>query len=359
MSLPGVLLRLQQHAPERTELTHSATVTTGDFLRLDDTPGAHRVALRAGVSVAVPLLTVLALGRPEWSLYAVFGAFTSLYGRNHVHLSRAVMQASAGAALTVAIGLGVLVGSLPSRQWPAVVVAAAVAAVGTLLSSAQDWHPPGPLFLVFGFGAAATSPHTLDDAPVALAVAGATALFALVVGNAGAVLQGRRSAPTRLRSPWGREPVRNAVAVGVAASLATLAGIGHPYWAMVAAVAPLSARGFSHQMVRAGHRIGGTLLGLVTSAGLLALGLGPVATVLVVVVLQVLTELFVGRNYGLALLFITPMALLMGQVVAPRPTAALLFDRGSETVIGALVAITVIWYVEQRRRRRTEPVPSR
>lgn len=112
-------------------------------------------------------------------------------------------------------------------------------------------------------------------------------------------------------------------------------------------------------MVRAGHRIGGTLLGLVTSAGLLALGLGPVATVLVVVVLQVLTELFVGRNYGLALLFITPMALLMGQVVAPRPAAALLFDRGSETVIGALVAIAVIWYDEHRRRRRTEPVASR
>ena len=40
--------------------------------------GAHRVALRVGISVLVPLLLVVALGRPEWSIYAAFGAFTSL-----------------------------------------------------------------------------------------------------------------------------------------------------------------------------------------------------------------------------------------------------------------------------------------
>ncbi len=105
-----------------------------------------------------------------------------------------------------------------------------------------------------------------------------TALFALVVGNAGALLRGQqRSAPARLAPVWTWQPVRHAVAVAVAASLATLAGIGHPYWAMVAAV-------------------------------------------------------------------------------APRPAAGLLFDRGVETVIGALVAIAVIGYDERRRRRRASGV---
>ena len=42
--------------------------------------GAHRVALRAGVSVLVPLLVIAAIHRPEWTMYAAFGAFTSLYG---------------------------------------------------------------------------------------------------------------------------------------------------------------------------------------------------------------------------------------------------------------------------------------
>ena len=311
--------------------------TLKGLLHVRPVRGAHRVALRVGISVLVPLLTVLAVGHPGWSVYAVFGAFTSFYGRNHVHLSRAAMQASAGATLAVAIVLGVLVGSLESRAWVAVPVAAAVAAVGAVLAAAQDWHPPGPLFLVFAFGAVASAPHALSDVPVAAVVAGLSSLFALLVGNVGSVVRRQRSRPARLAHVWSWEPLRYALAVAVAGGTATAVGIGHPYWAMVAAVAPLSAEGVTAQLVRAGHRIIGTLLGLLISAVLLAPELSPYATVLVVAALQIVTELLVGRNYGLALLFITPMALLMGQLAAARPVGQLLFDRGVETVIGAAV----------------------
>jgi len=309
--------------------------TLRGVLHVRPTRGAHRVALRAGISVLVPLLAVLALGHPGWSVYAVFGAFTSLYGRNHVHLSRAAMQASAGSALTVSIVLGVLVGSLEARAWVAVPVTAAVTALGSVLAAAQDWHPPGPLFLVFAVGAVASAPHRASDVPVAAAVAGLSSLFALLVGNVGGLVRRQRSRPARLAHGWTWEPVRYALAVVLAGGTATAVGIGHPYWAMVAAVAPLTVQGVTAQLVRAAHRILGTLLGLMTSALLLAPHLSPYATVLVVAGLQIVTELLVGRNYGLALLFITPMALLMGQLAAPRPTGQLLFDRGVETVIGA------------------------
>ncbi len=321
-----------------------------DFLHVRDTPGAHRVALRAGISVLVPQLVLLALDRPTWSLYAAFGAFTSLYGRNHVHLSRLAMQASAGAALTVSVVLGVLVGCLESRAWAAVPVAAAMAAGGAMLSAAQDWHPPGSLFLVFGFGAVASFPHDLTDLPIALLVTGTTVLFALVVGNAGAYLRRQRTERPRLAPALTWEPVRYAVAALVSGAVATAVGIGHPYWATVAAVAPLSARGVTAQIVRAGHRMFGTVMGLLTSAGLLALGMSPVPTVLTIAVLQILAELFVGRNYGLALLFVTPMALLMGQISAPRPMAELLFDRGVETAIGVVVGGLIILFGAYRRR---------
>ncbi len=333
--------------------------TLRGLLHIRQEQGAHRVALRAGVSVLVPLLAVLAVDRPDWSLYAAFGAFTALYGRNHVHLSRAAMQASAGAALTVSVVLGVLVGSLESRAWAAVPVAAVIAALGAVLAAAQDWHPPGPIFLVFGFGAVASVPHAVADVPAAVAVAGLSSLFALLVGNLGSFFRRRKSRPARLRHVWTWEPARYAVAVLLSGATATAIGIGHPYWAMVAAVAPLSAPGVTAQLVRAGHRIVGTLLGLLTSAALLAPGLSPAATVLVVAGLQIVTELLVGRNYGLALLFITPMALLMGQLVAARPTGSLLFDRGVETVIGALIGGAIVLlqpWLRSRRPARDGPV---
>ena len=84
------------------------------------------------------------------------------------------------------------------------------------------------------------------------------------------------------------------------------------------------------------------MLGLLTAAPLLLLGLDPVPLVLVVVVLQVVTELVVGRNYGIAMLFITPMALLMSQLGSSQDAAGLLLDRGVETLLGVVVALAVI-----------------
>jgi uncharacterized membrane protein YccC len=208
---------------------------------------------------------------------------------------------------------------------------------------------------VFAFGAVASFPHDLEDLPIALVVTGSTVLFSLVVGNVGAYLRRQRTQALRLAPALTWEPVKYAVAALVSGSIATGVGIGHPYWAMVAAVAPLSARGITAQIVRAGHRMFGTVMGLVTSAALLALGMSPVPTVLTVAVLQILAELFVGRNYGLALLFVTPMALLMGQISAPRPTGELLFDRGVETAIGVVVGGLIILLVAYLRRRRPHP----
>lgn len=335
--------------------SHPNRPAVGDFLRLNPTPGAHLVALRAGISVAVPLLTVIAIGHTEWALYAAFGAFTSLYGRDRLHRARAVMQIVAGAALVLSVMLGAVVAAAggPSA-WLIVVGGAFVAAAFSMVSDAQDWHPPGPLFVIFGFGAVASAAGEWSDLPIALAVSLASALFAVLVGNIGAYVRQQTSRkPDRPRAVSATNALRYVVAVGAAGSIATLVGVGYPYWAMVAAAAPLSVRGLSHQLLRAGHRIGGTALGLATATPLLLLEMSPVPLVLTIVVLQTVTEMLVGRNYGLALVFITPMALLMGQLGSAQPSTDLLFDRGVETAIGVVIAVVML-LVELGRARRAE-----
>lgn len=331
-------------------------MTRLDLLRLGPHGGAHRVATRAAVSVLVPLAAVTIAGRPEWSPYAAFGAFASLYGRNHRHLSRATMQLTAGAALLAAVVLGVLVGGLPAAAWWAVPVAGFVAYLGSSLALAQDWHPPGSLFLVFAFGACSSAPHVLGDVLPAVLVTGGSALFAVMVGALGGLVHGPKASalPVRWHRSW--LPARDACAVVLAGSVAVGVGIGHPYWAMVAAVAPLSVRGVSGQLTRAVHRVVGTLLGLLPAAALLELELRGVALVVLVAVMQFVTELLVGRNYGVALLFITPLALLMGQTVRHVPAAGLLFDRGVETVVGSLVGVAVLVAVHRFGR---QPVHAR
>ena len=259
------------------------------------------------------------------------------------------MQCTAGLALVTAVGLGALVSVADSGAWALVALSALVAAAGSMISTVLDWHPSGPLFMIFAFGTVASVPATPADVPVALAISAASAGLAVLIGNLGAVVRRTpRTSPPRLRSPWSVDPVRYLLVVALAGAAATAVGIGHPWWAMVAAGAPLGVAGRDRQALRAGHRIVGTLLGLATAAPLLLLELDPVPLVLVVVVLQVVTELVVGRNYGIALLFITPMALLMGQLGASQGATHLLFDRGTETLIGVVVAGALL-VVEHRR----------
>ncbi len=328
-----------------------------DLLRMNPAPGAHRVALRAGVSVGVPLLLCLALDRPEWTLYAAFGAFASLYGRHVVHASRAIGQVTAGVLLTAAVLLGAVVSEAGSAPWMVVGGTAVVALLGQLVSDHLHWHPPGPLFLAFGFGAVASAPPMADSLWVPVGVAGAAAAFAVLVGGVGAVVR-------RQRSPWVRpEPLRSlhsvriAVAVVIAGTIAELTPLGHPYWAMVAVLATLAGSDHHARRARGWWRAGGTLLGLIPAAVLLALDLSPVAIVLVVIVLQFVTEVLVGRNYGLALLFITPLALLVGQLAVQRPAVDLLVDRGVETLIGVVVGMAMV-SLEVSREERRRPDPS-
>ncbi|MDT4964101.1 MAG: hypothetical protein QOF87_3748, partial [Pseudonocardiales bacterium] len=92
------------------------------LFRVDPHRGAHRVALRAGVSVLVPLLLLTLMGHTGWTVYAAFGAFTSLYGRMHGYGTRVGMQLVVAGALTSVVTLGAAVALVPDSRWLSVIV---------------------------------------------------------------------------------------------------------------------------------------------------------------------------------------------------------------------------------------------
>lgn len=341
--------------------TSPAASLRAQVLRLGPHAGAHRVALRAGLSIAVPLLLLWVSDRMEWSVFAAFGAFTSLYGRDRVHVSRLHLQATLAVFFTGCVVLGTAIGIADHRVWLTVAAATGVAALGSFLSDAQGWHPPGPLFGVFAVSACASIPSGVDDLLPALLVSAGSAAFSVAVGWSGVWWRTsvRRLPPVRSvrrRADWEavarRHVVRCAVGCLVAGVLATAIsaplGLGHPYWAMVSAVVPLVVREWHQQVIRGVQRVVGTFAGLLLAAGLLLLDLPTLALVLVVVMLQGVAELLIGRNYALALVAVTPLALLMVHLVSPTSPRELLVDRGVETVLGVVVGVGIGWLTRPR-----------
>jgi hypothetical protein len=330
-------------------------VWTG-VLRVGPHRGDHRVALRAAISVAVPLLVLWMLGRLDLSIYASFGAFAALYGRHDVFRDRIRMQASAGGVLLAAMLIGTALSVVSAPAAASILVLAVIASAVTLLAYTLRWHPPGPLFPVFAVGACATIPATTASFGDVLLVGGASVLFGLAVSAIiGLLTRGTQEAPPRSRQSVGPIAWEMAASVGVAIAGAGFAGFlimdSHWYWAAVGAVAAVSGAQLNARVIRGIQRLIGTLLGILVAAGVLAIDLPPLAVIALVVLLQAAAELFVGRNYGIAMVFITPLALLMVHLAAPTPVDVLLQDRAIETVIGVAVG-TVVAVASAALRRR-------
>ncbi|MFP5071909.1 FUSC family protein [Pseudonocardia nantongensis] len=324
-------------------------VLTRELVRFAPHDGAHRPALRCAISVAVPMLTLLAIGRIDLVGATAFGAFTAIFARDLTVPARTAVQAVCGLGLTASVAIGVAAAHLPATPWLQLLVVVAVAAVATVGGEMIAWKPRGPLFFVFAAGAfAGSAPMPAGWGVQAVVTTAATALFATLVGSAGRLLPSH--APSRrplvvtgFRKALSQRPVTDIiVACALTVPLTVALGIEHHYWALVAAVVPLTVVGTTGQAARAVMRIGGTVGGLGVAAALLVPELPMWGVVLVVIVLQGVAELLVLRNYTVALLFITPLALLVSHVMHPGPEVALLLDRLVSTSIGVVVALLVL-----------------
>ncbi|WP_405738684.1 FUSC family protein [Streptomyces sp. NBC_01525] len=133
--------------------------------------------------------------------------------------------------------------------------------------------------------------------------------------------------------------LRIALGTGLAGGAALALGLGHGYWAAVTAAAVLHSINVRTATQRAVQRTLGTAAGLVLALAILALEPGPGALVAVIVALEFLLEYVVPRNYGLGVVFLTPLALLMTDLTAPQSAGTLVADRALASVLGIAVGL--------------------
>ncbi|MDP9936483.1 putative membrane protein YccC [Paenarthrobacter nicotinovorans] len=324
-------------------------------------------AVRVALSVALPGLFLILLGRPELMLYAVFGALTGMYGRNESHQLRLKHQAQAALILVGGLTIGVLLSVNHIHSWWLVLVATLFAGAGSLYSDRVRLKPIGPFFGILALGACASVPTSVPFTTTVL-VGAASAAFSMLVGFAGWFRRRAWVAGAGRDLPALRGPLRTAalihaarysLAVGLAGVIGVISGSGHPHWAMAAAAVPLAGADLPSRVHRGIHRIVGTFLGLVVVAVVLfPTPLSPLqyfpgheAVVLAVVVMlcQFPTELFMARHYGWAMVFFTPVVLLIAQLASPMDPGVLVMERAIETFVGAVVGIAVAVVVQRRR----------
>ncbi|WP_068402719.1 FUSC family protein [Kribbia dieselivorans] len=451
------------------------SVALRSVFTINDSPARWPIALKAALTMAIPLAIGILAGREGLGLIAGLGAFTVLYGPTTAGRFRLRLMLVVAVGLLGCLGLGVVAASYPWLLVPFMVVVAVVAAV---LCNTLKVGPPGSYFFVLetGIGYYLVA-HAGHHGGELLLAATSGAIVAIIVGMSDLIVDphrperravqaaeravsafetaehdlraARSRASTALHHAWttlrdatgpraGRVPaglvgltaelqgihdrhltrlassagvtegdplhprgvahdtddrvdlaaedlgvdaeqlretalgrpepsyllrsslrwpsevlliaLRLAVATTIAGAIASAIGSDHVYWAVAFAALVLHQGGSRvAQTTRGLQRLLGTLAGLLVFGVIIAIHPSSWGLLLVVVLLQFSVEMLVTRNYALAVVVITPLALTIATGGNfDHPMGAVVRDRAVDTLIGVAVALCVLWLTMPR-----------
>ena len=137
--------------------------------------------------------------------------------------------------------------------------------------------------------------------------------------------------------------IRLAIASAIAVLVSAPLGVHRTYWVLLTVIAILqNGRRLRLTALRGIHRVLGTLLGLGLFTLVMLWGPKGLWLALLLALLQFVVELVVIRNYGLALIFITPLALTIAAQGDPGDVGTVVATRVLDTLLGAGIAMVVL-----------------
>ena len=337
------------------------------IVELRPSPPRLFVALQGAVAIGIPTVGFAVAGRPELGLLASSGAFLALYLTARSRRDRAAKLPWLALGFLAASALGIAASASTVLSLAVLFV---VAAGSATLCLGLNVGPPGALFfvLVAGVSGHVAGPADLDggavDGWLVLGMLALGLVVAYLVVLAPLVFPRVRAADAAVpRAPMRFEIdatiriilVRLVIATGIAVLVTAPLGIHRAYWVVVAVVAILQN---GHRLrltgLRAVHRVLGTLVGLGLFALVSLAGPSGIGLALLLMALQFVVELVVIRNYGLALVFITPLALTIAAQAGTSDVGVIVGERFFDTLLGAAIAMTILLaaYVLLRWRAR-------
>lgn len=322
-----------------------------------ESPVRWPIAVQAALAIGLPVVGFTLAGRGDLGLLASGGAFTALYLAGRSRRERARLLSLIALGLVAASAVGVLSsGSLALS----LVSLFAVVVIAGILCLGFGVGPPGPLFFVLlaGVSAHLAAPKAGHGAGidggliVAMLALGCVVAYLIVLAPLAVPSVRARDAAVhldreRMRFELDRESrvilFRIVLAAAIALAVAAPLGIVRAYWVLLTVVAILqNGRQLRLTALRGVHRVLGTLVGVGVYTLLVLFQPQGLWLAVLLMVLQFSVEIVVVRNYGLALVLITPLALMIATQGGSGDLAVVATERVVDTLIGAAIALSVL-----------------
>jgi uncharacterized membrane protein YccC len=269
----------------------------------------------AALASGLPLLVGAYFNHMDYGLISSLGGLVFLYLPETPLYHRMVSLMACAFGMTACYALGVISHLLPPLMMLALTFSAILV---TMVCRFYRVGVPGSLFFIMAASIGAYSPGEILEVPlkVGLMVMGCLLACLIAFFYSLHILRQRAPKPVYpLPEPAFDfvvfDPVIIGLAVGLSLLLAQLLGMENAYWVPVSCLAVIQGMTLRAIWNKQLHRLLGTGIGLLLALTLLSLPLDKWSISLMMIALAFIIETSVVRHYGFAVIFITPLTILL------------------------------------------------
>ena len=327
------------------------------FFVLKPSPRSWHIPFLAGLSVGIPLLFGYFFADAKSALTASLAGLVILYIPNTKDIFEMMMKmfvCSFGMIVSYIFGL-----VFSFNMWIAPFAFGIFSGIVYYIVKFFNLKAPASFFFIMMASMAIGLPHHFEDIPKRVGIFTIGTLNACLICLIYGLIKSNKESNNSVTN-FQINPYVNFVEsfiVGFCMLLSIMVGqifkLDYPYWIPISSLAVLQGVSKYHIWKRGFHRILGTIIGL----GIAWLIFSYVKDIfwicIVIITLQIIVEMLIARHYALAVIFVTPMGILLaetGSSVSMNPDY-LLKMRLIEILIGSAIGCIGGWFLYNERIR--------
>lgn len=341
-------------------LQHLLTIISDELAALFELKKTERlwhIPVLASICVGVPVFMGWYFNHLSYGVIACTGGLVILYMPATGLRLRMITMLACSFGFLMAYTVGILFSFHPLVfAFVLAIFAFAVHFATGILSL----RPPGNFFFVMLAVIAGCQPFDLQTIPLKIGLVALSTMFACVLAFFYSWWAIHRYPPKRVQARAPKqgfdhvfESVLFGVFIGLSFFLAWLLGLKNPYWVPISCLAVLQGINRKHVLQRSFQRVLGTGIGMLVGWLILYLDPSELGMVISLLSLQFVVEMLIVRHYALAVVFITPMTLLLAEAASPSgmPVNDLIATRFIDIVIGSTIGAIGGWFLYHQQLR--------
>ncbi len=319
------------------------------FFRFNKTSREWHFPIVAGLAVGIPMILGWYTDNIEAGKLASLAGLSILYIQSNKLAERMIILMTCCFGIMISYSIGLLFSFNP---------VIAPFALGFLsfgvhyaLHKLRLTRPPGNFFFIMLASTAICTPFDSDTIPEKIGYVAMGAIFTCGIGLIYSLLTLKKSAQTenKIHTTSGYTNIIESLTFGIvmafSLAIAFSLDIKNSYWIPISCLAVMQGNSTQHIWLRGIQRIIGTLVGL--GITWLIASFHPTALVMVIgiILLQIIVEFLVVRNYAIAVIFITILTIFLSESgkQLTQNTNTVFLARMIDIFIGSVIGIIGGW----------------